>query len=83
MVGMHPCHALVGWICGAKSVGNFNFSYLGGYVLARLRSYYVARLVLHSYTAKKKQYLLDIHGCHDTLASYVARSTAVEKLLHS
>ena len=24
----------IGWICGAKSVGNFNFSYLGGYVLA-------------------------------------------------
>ena len=73
----------IGWICGAKSVGNFNFSYLGGYVLARLRSYYVARLVLHSYAAKKKQYLLDTHGCHDTLASYVARSTAVEKLLAS
>ena len=29
----------IGWICGAKSVGNFNFSYLGGHVLARLRSY--------------------------------------------
>ena len=62
----------IGWICGAKSVGNFNFSYVGArnsYVLARLRSYYVARLVLHSYAAKKKQYLLDTHGCHDTLAT--------------
>ena len=64
----------IGWICGAKSVGNFNFSYVGArnsYVLARLRSYYIdsTRLVLLSYAAKKKQHLLDTHGCHDTLAT--------------
>ena len=59
----------IGWICGAKSVGNFNFSYLGGYVLATLRSYYVARLVLHSYAAKK--YLLDTKSVGNFNFSYL------------
>ena len=79
MVGMHPCHASVGsmepnplvisilatwgagWLAGWLDLGT---SYV-----ASSYAHVLARLVLHSYTAKKKQQLLDTHGCHDTLAT--------------
>ena len=76
MVGMHPCHALVGSVEPNPLVISIlaTWGARNSYVLARLRSYYIdsTRLVLLSYAAKKKQHLLDTHGCHDTLASYVA-----------
>ena len=70
MVGMHPCHVLVGSVEPNPLVISILATWGAMYYVATLlRSYYVARLVLHSYAAKKKQYLLDIHGCHDTLAT--------------